>query len=231
MPRLDYRPYWDENIDKWADLYLEISHGHEKYDAPPWFSRFYAATLGRVERNLMKQRYEQTILFLNKYVKPGITMSDIGCGTGIFVVEALKRGARVNAIDFSPRALEITRTNVARHFPSAAVGYYQVDVQQQTLPLSDVAVAMGVTPYLSDLAAFLANALPTTKLFYCLYVDGKHWANRLRSALPFLNVRGLQFCSREQIDNIYRRYGYRVLERDNFATGFIDLAAPEPVSF
>jgi predicted RNA methylase len=230
MPRSDYQPYWDENIEQWAELYLDISHGQETYDAPPWFSKLYASTLGRVERNLMKQRYAQTVLFLDKYLKPGLTMSDIGCGTGIFVIEALKRGARINAIDFAPRALEITRTNVARHFPSAAVDYYQIDVQRQQLPLSDVAVAMGVTPYLSDLTSFLANALPTTKLFYCLYVDGNHWANRLRSGLPFLNVRGLRFCSREQIDNFYRRHRYRLLERTNFATGFIDLAAPAPSS-
>jgi len=224
MPRSDYQPYWNENIEKWAELYLDISHGHETYDAAPWFSKLYASTLGRVERNLMKQRYARTISFLDKHLKPGVTVSDIGCGTGIFVVEALRRGARVNAIDFAPRALEITRINVARYFTSAAVDYYQLDVQQQRLPRSDVAIAMGVTPYLADLAAFLGNALPTTRLFYCLYVDGKHWANRLRTGLPFLNVRRLRFYSRGQIDNIYRRHGYRLLERTKFATGFIDLA-------
>lgn len=225
MPKIDYKSYWDQNIDKWGELYLEMSHGEERLHAPNWLSNLYQVSVGRLERKLMSERYNRTVRFLDSYLQPGVRVSDIGCGTGIFVVQAAKRAARVNAIDFSTQALEITKRRVTEHSPSASVDYYQLDVQTQSLPESDVAIAMGVAPYISDLPAFLANILPTTKLFCCLYVDPDHWANRVRTALPLLNVRKLQFHSRKQVDAIYRQYGWQILSRTNFATGYIDVVA------
>ena len=88
----DYRSYWNQNIERWGDFYLDISHGHETLNAPPWLAAMYRATVGRLERRLMAERYARTVALLDRFVRPGITLSDLGCGTGIFVVEALKRG-------------------------------------------------------------------------------------------------------------------------------------------
>ena len=225
MPKIDYRSYWDQNIDKWGELYLEMSHPDEKLNAPNWLSNLYQISVGRLERRLMSERYDRTVKFLDSYLQPGVKLSDIGCGTGVFVVQAVKRAAHVNAIDFSAHALDITTRRVNEYSPSASVDYYQLDVQTQQVPQSDVAIAMGVAPYISDLAAFLANILPFTKVFCCLYVDPSHWANRLRTALPLLNVRKLQFHSREEVDAIYSQHGWHILDRTNFATGYIDVAA------
>jgi cyclopropane fatty-acyl-phospholipid synthase-like methyltransferase len=219
-----YRVYWERNIARWADLYLDISHGHETLCGPRWFSGLYWATIGRLERRLMAERYARTIEFLDAHVKRGMVLSDIGCGTGIFVVEALKHGASVHAIDFAASAIELTRQNVDRHCPNGVVWYHQIDVQKDALPASDVTLAMGLTPYLTDLSAFLRQTLPKTKLLFCLYVDPDHWANRLRQAAPFLNVRGLRFYSRDDVDGLYARHGWKVKERRDFATGYVDLA-------
>jgi SAM-dependent methyltransferase len=167
----DYRSYWNQNIERWGDFYLDISHGHETLNAPPWLAAMYRATVGRLERRLMAERYARTVVFLDRFVRPGITLSDLGCGTGIFVVEALKRGAAVNAIDFAPTAIAITRDNVQRHAPSGTVNYRVADVTRDSLPLSDLALAMGLAPYIADIRAFLDNVLPTTEMLLCLYVD------------------------------------------------------------
>ena len=43
-----YKRYWDRNITKWGELYLDISHGHETFAGPPWFSTVYHATVGLI---------------------------------------------------------------------------------------------------------------------------------------------------------------------------------------
>jgi len=219
-----YKQYWEENIAQWGELYLDISHGHEKFSGPVWYSSAYHASIGRLERKLMAQRYEITKAFIDQYVKPGTTFSDLGCGTGIFTVQALQKGAKVNAIDFSKSALEITQRNVLKYAPEGEILFQQADVQADELPESDISLAMGLTPYLTDLPAFMQHVLPKTKLLYCLFIDPSHWANRLRGLLPFLNVRGLRCHAKSQVDKLYAQHGWRLVQRRVFATGYIDLA-------
>ena len=89
----------------------------------------YNATAGRLERKLMKERNRRTIAFLDEHVKPGTVFSDLGCGTGIFVVEAAKRGGIVSAVDFSESSLVATRRGVETCAPDAKVTYVRADVQ------------------------------------------------------------------------------------------------------
>ena len=49
MPKIDYRSYWDQNIDKWGELYLEMSHPDEKLHAPNWLSNLYQISVGRLD--------------------------------------------------------------------------------------------------------------------------------------------------------------------------------------
>jgi SAM-dependent methyltransferase len=144
----NYENYWNKNIDLWADKYLEISHGGETFDRPSWFTGLYNATIGRVERRLMKQRYALTVEFIEEYVKPGTRFSNLGCGPGIFVVEAARRGAIVNAVDFSESSLKAARRIVERNAQGASITFIQADLQKNPVPKADVTLAMGVTPYI-----------------------------------------------------------------------------------
>ena len=218
-----YLDYWNENIDRWGDKYLEISHGQESFDRPAWFVAAYNATIGRIERRLMKERYKRTVNFIHEHVTPGISFSDLGCGTGIFVVEAARRGAIVTAVDFSESSLQTTRKTVANHAPDASVTYVQADVQKASLPRVDVTLAMGITPYLTDIDAFLFNVLPCTKLLCCQYTDPQHWASVIRRTFPVLDVRSLQCYGKEYIDALYRKNGALLLKREPFASGYIDV--------
>jgi SAM-dependent methyltransferase len=220
-----FQEYWNKNIDQWGHKYFDVSHGHETFDRPAWFTAIYNATAGKLERKLMKERYRRTIAFLDEYVKHGLVFSDLGCGTGIFVVEAAKRGAVVNAVDFSESSLSTTRKTVARYAPDAEVTFIQADVQTGALPKSDVTLAMGVTPYLTDIEAFLSNALPKTKILCCQYTDPNSWASLIRRALPVLDVRSLQCYSKDEISALYAKYGGTLCRRERFASGYIDVVA------
>jgi precorrin-6B methylase 2 len=220
-----YQDYWDRNINQWGDKYLEISHGHETFDRPAWFTAVYNATIGVLERRLMKERYRRTIAFIDEYVQPGTVFSDLGCGTGIFVVDAAKRGAVVNAIDFSESSLNTSRRTVSTYVPDAAVTFTQANIQVDELPKSDVTLVMGVTPYLSDVEAFMANALPKTGVMCVQYTDPNHWASRIRRALPLLDVRSLQCYDKNMISSLYAKHGGVLCRRDNFASGYIDVVA------
>ncbi|GEC14309.1 class I SAM-dependent methyltransferase [Nitrobacter winogradskyi] len=219
-----FQDYWDKNIDRWGDKYLDISHGHEAFDRPAWFTSIYNSTIGRIERRLMKERYRRTIAFLDKNIEPGVVFSDLGCGTGIFVVEAAKRGAIVNAIDFSESSLATTRRNVEANAPNADVSYIHADLQDdKPLPESYVALAMGVTPYLTDIDKFIAKAIRSAAILCIQYTDPNHWANRIRRTMPVLDVRSLQYYSSDEVDASYDKHDGFLCWRDKFATGYIDV--------
>ena len=221
-----YVDYWNINIERWAELYLDASHGYEQFDRPPWFNWLYARSIGRLERRMMRSRYQFTRQFIQDHVRPGDTVADLGCGPGLFVIESIKSGAgAVHAVDFSASSLAMTRQAVERVVPGASVAYCQADVQVDQLPRSDVAIAMGLTPYLTDLPAFLDHAIGSTGILLCLYADSEHWANRLRGTVPFLNVRGLNMYSRSSVGDLYRRHGATLLCRTTSGTCFMDVVA------
>jgi SAM-dependent methyltransferase len=216
------REYWQRNIEAFGKFYADISE--EEFDSPTWLTFFYKRLILPHEKRLMKVRYERTISFIDRFVKSGMTAVDVGCGTGLFTVEMLRRGARVIAVDYAENALKLTRSMVESSVPDLEgnVEYMLLDVTEKPLPKSDVSIALGVTPYIHNLEAFLANTLTTTERFYCLYLDRRHWANRLRVLLPIFNVRRARFFDSIQVDRILACHHFRLVDREPFATGFLD---------
>lgn len=220
-----YKRYWEANITKWSDLYLDISHGHEEIIGPTWVRSLYMKLIFPMESRLMKQRYLKTIEFINMYCTPQSMVLDIGCGTGLFTVELLNRGASVKAIDFSESALQATQENVVANAPlfKGKVEYFLADVSRKNIPKGDIALAMGVAPYIHEIDEFYRNILSSCQVFFCLLVDPSHWINRLRRMMPWLNVRKLQFHSKKRIDEIIRQHGWHLVTREQFATGYLDI--------
>lgn len=67
---------------------------------------------------------------LEKLVRPGSTVLDLGCGSGILTIAAIKLGAgRVVALDIDPQAVQASRKNFRRTGIKALV-----DLEQGTLP-------------------------------------------------------------------------------------------------
>jgi ribosomal protein L11 methyltransferase len=225
MTQENPKDYWDKNIDNWGKFYLESSHSQEEFNSPSWLTKLYGGLVVPIEARLMAQRYRLTIDFIDRYVKPGMVVADVGCGTGIFTVEMLKRGARVIAIDISASSLESTKKNVFINAPESLdlVRFLQLNVSEKSIPTVDIAIAMGVTPYVTEIEPFYQNILSQTRIFYCLVLDPKHWANKIRHIFPILNVRNVHCFNRNRIDDILRRNNCSLIERLDFASGYLDI--------
>lgn len=220
------REYWNQNVELWGKLYLQISHSEEHLSAPKWLEFLYHRLITPIEARLMNERYELTMNFIDQYVKKGMTVVDLGCGTGLFTVEMLKRGAKVIATDYAQRALDLTKDAVEKLASNNRndVKYLLANVTQQVLPPSDIVLAMGITPYVENISDCYKNVLPTTKMLYCLILDPKHWANIIRNYVPALNVRKLHWFDRSLIDKLLLQYNWRLISRQKFSSGYLDLA-------
>lgn len=218
--------YWNQNIEKWGELYLRISHSEERLNAPLWLESLYHTFITPIEARLMRERYMLTMSFIEQHISTDMVTVDVGCGTGIFSVAMLKKGASVIAVDYTPSSLDLTRRAVETLVPqsSSKIRYILMDVARDVLPLSDVALVMGVTPYVNNVSNFMGNLLTTTDKIYCLFLDPKHWSNKLRKIFPILNVRSLHFHDKDTINNFYNYYGWELLDRKMFASGYLDLA-------
>jgi SAM-dependent methyltransferase len=58
-----------------------------------------------------KFRWTRRVRMLSNHLKPGMTVLEMGCGTGSFTRELARSGADVVAIDVSPELLEIARAD------------------------------------------------------------------------------------------------------------------------
>jgi SAM-dependent methyltransferase len=56
-------------------------------------------------------RWERRVQMLGVHLRPGMTILEVGCGTGSFTRELARSGAEIVAIDVSPELLEIARSN------------------------------------------------------------------------------------------------------------------------
>jgi 2-polyprenyl-3-methyl-5-hydroxy-6-metoxy-1,4-benzoquinol methylase len=58
-----------------------------------------------------KLRWARRVKMLSEHLEPGMSVLELGCGTGYFTRELARSGAEIVAIDVSPELLEIARSN------------------------------------------------------------------------------------------------------------------------
>jgi len=58
-----------------------------------------------------KLRWARRVKMLSEHLGPGMSVLELGCGTGYFTRELARSGAEIVAIDVSPELLEIARVN------------------------------------------------------------------------------------------------------------------------
>lgn len=224
-----YKDYWNSNIEKWGDLYLNISHGHEDLNGARLLKHIYNYTVVRYEAYLMKERFKLTQNFLNTTLNKDMTLNDVGCGTGVFSVQALNCGAKVNAIDLSESSLEVTKKNIQKHAHKhqSHVTYFLLDAQTDELPFSDITLCVGVAPYILSFENFLSNILRNTNTVFFHYVNDKHFINKIRQQFKFLNVRNLVFQDDILVNRICEKNKFTIQSCTKFGTGKILVMSKE----
>ena len=82
----------------------EIQHGR-------FLAKHGAGEIWNWESPAGKLRWARRVKMIGGHLKPGMTILELGCGTGSFTGELARSGVDITAIDVSPELLEIARAN------------------------------------------------------------------------------------------------------------------------
>lgn len=214
--------YWEKNIINWGKFYDEGSE--EQIEGSKIFTYLYKKLIFPIEKKYMLDRYNIVIKFIKQNANGDKKIAEVGCGVGIFTKEILKSKSYVYAIDYSKVALEATKRTVSdlSNEQLKKIDYLIIDVAVDPIPNCDIAICIGVTPYITNIEAFFKNILPHVDNLLCSYVSNTNLINRIRTLFPVLNIRNLVFVNPEKISNYYEMYGFELVERISLATGFVD---------
>lgn len=80
----------------------EIAHGR-------FLAAHGAGEIWNWESPAGRQRWKRRVQMLSGHLRPGMTILEVGCGTGYFTRELTRLGADIVAIDVSPDLLEIAK--------------------------------------------------------------------------------------------------------------------------
>jgi len=82
----------------------EIEHGR-------FLAQHGAGEIWNWEGPAGKLRWARRVKMLSNHIRSGMTVLELGCGTGYFTRELARYGADIVAVDVSPELLEIARAN------------------------------------------------------------------------------------------------------------------------
>jgi 2-polyprenyl-3-methyl-5-hydroxy-6-metoxy-1,4-benzoquinol methylase len=109
------------------------------------------------------------------------TFIDIGCGSGLFSLAAIRLGASVHSFDYDPKSVACTSELKRRYFPNhpnwtVEQGSACDDQYMQKLGQFDVVYSWGVLHHTGDMWHALSNVVPLVKkpagkLFIAIYGD------------------------------------------------------------
>jgi len=139
------------------------------------------------------------------------TVLDVGCGSGPYVVEALRRGAsHVTALDPAPNMLELTRSRLEQAGVSSKCSLVQGLFPATNLRQHDHAIVMGVMDYVADRVSFLRALLPLVQESAVLSFSSRHWFRTpLRKMRYKIRRCPVYFYDEKQIQSLARAAGFR----------------------
>ena len=121
LPEPAYRPLHDQDwMAAWKQHYHPIPIGSKLLILPAWIEQHDTARIPvRIDPGMAfgtgtHPSTQLCLEMLETYVRPGQPIIDIGCGSGILSIAAVKLGSRhALAVDIDPAALRGTRENAA----------------------------------------------------------------------------------------------------------------------
>lgn len=131
-----------------SDTYIirrrEIQTYFDRTAAAAWAHLTTDVPLGRICRTVREGRdlMRATMLDWLPMDLRGCRILDAGCGTGLFAIEAARRGARVVAVDLSPTLITLAVERVPADLGAGSVQFQVDDMLNPALGTFDYAVAM-----------------------------------------------------------------------------------------
>jgi ribosomal protein L11 methyltransferase len=121
LPPVEYRHIQQENwMAAWKDQYKPLQIGKRFMIIPAWVENNYPGKLpilinpGMAFGTGTHPTTQLCLEFLEDYLEPGQTVFDIGCGSGILSIGAVRLGAeRVIAVDIDSASVASTQENYA----------------------------------------------------------------------------------------------------------------------
>ena len=150
----------------------EIETYFDRTAARNWIRLSSDATLGGIRERVRQGRVQmrQTLLAWLPDDLSGQRVLDAGCGTGLLAVEAVRRGAKVTAVDLSAALLEHARTQLPGDVDRNAIEFRVGDMLQVAEERFDYLVAMDSLihyppPLMVELLGRLARCTRASMLF------------------------------------------------------------------
>lgn len=121
LPSAQYRMIQDENwMDAWKDQYQPLQIGERLMIIPAWIKNNFPERLpilinpGMAFGTGTHPTTQLCLELIEAHLQPGQTIFDVGCGSGILSIAAMRLGAnRAIAVDIDPASVESTRENCA----------------------------------------------------------------------------------------------------------------------
>jgi ubiquinone/menaquinone biosynthesis C-methylase UbiE len=189
------RKYWDSTVGDFDSIY---SHGKSK------FQNWLDATF----RWDMYARFDYTMQHSEQIA--GKTILEVGCGTGRFVFEYLKRGAKhVTGIDIAENMLAICRQRAQAKSVSDRSAFVQADLlKYQPDAKFDNCIGIGLFDYIPDALPVLIKMREVTSDRVIVSLP-RFWTWRapVRKARLALKGCDVYFYTKERIDALMKQVG------------------------
>jgi ribosomal protein L11 methyltransferase len=119
LPKPEYKPIADENwMAAWKDHYHPIPIGKKLLVLPAWIKQEDMSRIAvRIDPSMAfgtgtHPSTQLCLELIEEYTHPGAPVIDIGCGSGILSIAALKMGAsHALAVDIDPASVKATAEN------------------------------------------------------------------------------------------------------------------------
>ncbi len=142
----------------------------------------------------------------------GMTVCDIGCGSGRFVAALAKRGAQVTGLDFAPDMLKLAGQLVEKEGVTDRCKFVLSDVLDwKTDQKFDQVIAIGFWDYVADPLPRLKVIRGITKK---TFLSAWPRAGTLRASIRKVRLKAdgcpVYFYTQEQAEDYLKRAGFRV---------------------
>ncbi len=153
LPKPSYKPIQETNwMEAWKQHYHPVEIGERLLVLPAWVD------IPETERIWLKidpgmafgtgthPTTQLSLALLEKYLQPGQTMLDIGCGSGILSVAAVKLGAAAAyGVDVDTKAVDISVQTAAENGVHEHIGFASgsvSEVKTGSLPVSSAPIVV-----------------------------------------------------------------------------------------